>query len=67
MIAPGQAQGRRKHYKRKPFNCDKHTSDRTAAMPLVKAYDEIDDPRIQCDLPNGHHAWVSDFIKRAED
>ncbi len=36
-------------------------------MPLVKAYDEIDDPRIQCDLPNGHHAWVSDFIKRAED
>lgn len=36
-------------------------------MPLVKAYDEIENPRIQRNLPNGHFAWRSDFIKRPED
>jgi rubredoxin len=36
-------------------------------MPLVKAYDEIENPRIQRSLPNGHFAWRSDFIKRPED
>jgi rubredoxin len=36
-------------------------------MPLVKAYDEIENPRIQRNLPNGHFAWRSDFIQRPED
>lgn len=36
-------------------------------MPLVKAYDEIENPRIQRNLANGHFAWRSDFIKRPED
>ena len=36
-------------------------------MPLVKAYDEIENPRIQRELPNGHRGWRSDFIKRPED
>ena len=36
-------------------------------MPLVKAYDEIENPRIQRNLPNGHFGWRSDFIKRPED
>ena len=36
-------------------------------MPLVKAYDEIENPRIQRTLPNGHFAWRSDFIRRPED
>ena len=36
-------------------------------MPLVKAYDEIENPRIQRSLPNGHFGWRSDFIKRPED
>jgi len=36
-------------------------------MPLVKAYDEVENPRIQRDLPNGHFGWRTDFIKRPED
>lgn len=36
-------------------------------MPLVQAYDDIENPRIQRSLPNGHFAWRSDFIKRPED
>jgi len=36
-------------------------------MPLVKAYDEIENPRIQRNLPNGHFGWRSDFIQRPED
>ncbi len=36
-------------------------------MPLVKAYDEVENPRIQRDLPNGHFAWRTDFIQRPED
>jgi rubredoxin len=36
-------------------------------MPLVTAYDEIENPRIQRNLPNGHFGWRSDFIKRPED
>jgi rubredoxin len=36
-------------------------------MPLVKAYDEVENPRLQRDLPNGHFAWRTDFIKRPED
>jgi hypothetical protein len=36
-------------------------------MPLVKAYDEIESPRIQRNLANGHFAWRSDFIARPED
>ena len=36
-------------------------------MPLVKAYEEIENPRIQRNLPNGHFGWRSDFIKRPED
>ncbi|HEX2826190.1 MAG TPA: rubredoxin [Burkholderiales bacterium] len=36
-------------------------------MPLIKAYDEIENPRIQRNLANGHFAWRSDFIKRPED
>ena len=26
-------------------------------MPLVKAYDEVENPRIQRTLPNGHFGW----------
>src|SRR4026207_1867882 len=37
------------------------------AMPLVKSYDEIENPRIQRNLPNGHFGWRSDFIQRPED
>jgi rubredoxin len=36
-------------------------------MPLVKAYDEVENPRIERNLPNGHFAWRTDFIKRPED
>jgi rubredoxin len=36
-------------------------------MPLVKAYDEVENPRIQRNLPNGHFAWRTDFIERPED
>lgn len=36
-------------------------------MPLVKAYEEIENPRIQRNLANGHFGWRSDFIKRPED
>ncbi len=36
-------------------------------MPLVKAYEEIENPRIQRNLPNGHFGWRSDFIRRPED
>jgi rubredoxin len=36
-------------------------------MPLVKAYDEIENPRIQRSLPNGHFGWRSDFIQRPEN
>jgi len=36
-------------------------------MPLVKAYDEVENPRIERTLPNGHFAWRTDFIKRPED
>ena len=36
-------------------------------MPLVKAYEEVENPRIQRNLPNGHFAWRTDFIKRPED
>ena len=36
-------------------------------MPLVKAYDEVENPRIQRNLPNGHFGWRTDFIKRPED
>jgi len=36
-------------------------------MTLVKAYDEVENPRLQRNLPNGHFAWRTDFIKRPED
>ena len=36
-------------------------------MPLVKAYDEVENPRVQRELPNGHFAWRTDFIDRPED
>jgi rubredoxin len=36
-------------------------------MPLVKAYDDIENPRIERNLANGHFAWRSDFIKRPDD
>jgi rubredoxin len=36
-------------------------------MPVVKAYEEVENPRIQRNLPNGHFAWRTDFIKRPED
>ena len=36
-------------------------------MPVVKAYDEVENPRIQRNLPNGHFAWRTDFIRRPED
>ena len=36
-------------------------------MPLVKAYDEVENPRIQRNLANGQFAWRTDFIKRPED
>lgn len=36
-------------------------------MPLVKAYDEVENPRIQRNLPNGHFGWRTDFIRRPED
>src|SRR6478735_7178823 len=37
------------------------------AMPLVKAYDEVENPRIQRNLPNGHFGWRTDFIQRPDD
>ena len=36
-------------------------------MPLIKAYDEVENPRIQRSLANGHFAWRTDFIERPED
>jgi rubredoxin len=36
-------------------------------MPLIKAYDEVENPRIQRTLPNGHFGWRTDFIRRPED
>ena len=36
-------------------------------MPMVKAYDEVENPRIQRNLPNGHFGWRTDFIQRPED
>lgn len=36
-------------------------------MPLIKAYDEVENPRLQRNLPNGHFGWRTDFIKRPED
>ena len=36
-------------------------------MPMVKAYDEVENPRIQRTLPNGHFGWRTDFIQRPED
>lgn len=36
-------------------------------MPLVTAYEEVPNPRIQRNLANGHFAWRTDFIKRPED
>ena len=36
-------------------------------MPLVKSYDEVENPRIERSLPNGHFAWRTDFIRRPED
>ena len=36
-------------------------------MPLIKAYEEVENPRIQRNLPNGHFAWRTDFIARPED
>jgi rubredoxin len=36
-------------------------------MPLAKAYEEVENPRIERQLPNGHFAWRTDFIRRPED
>jgi rubredoxin len=36
-------------------------------MPLIKSYDEVENPRIERQLPNGHFAWRTDFIDRPED
>jgi rubredoxin len=36
-------------------------------MPLVKAYEEVENPRLQRNLANGQFAWRTDFIKRPED
>jgi rubredoxin len=36
-------------------------------MPLVRAYAEIENPRIERSLANGHFAWRSDFIQRPQD
>jgi rubredoxin len=36
-------------------------------MPLIKAYGEVENPRIQRNLPNGHFAWRTDFIERPDD
>lgn len=36
-------------------------------MPLVKAYEEVENPRLQRNLPNGQFAWRTDFIQRPED
>lgn len=36
-------------------------------MVMVKAYDEVENPRKQRALPNGLFAWRTDFIERLED
>ena len=36
-------------------------------MPLIKAYEEVENPRIERKLPNGHFAWRTDFIARPDD
>ncbi len=36
-------------------------------MPLVKAYDEIDNPRFQRSYPNGHFGWSTHFIPAPAD
>lgn len=35
-------------------------------MALVKAYDEIENPRVERILPSGYRGWRSDFIKRPD-
>jgi len=36
-------------------------------MVMVKAYDEVENPRKERQLPNGLFAWRTDFIERLED
>lgn len=36
-------------------------------MPVVTAYEDVPNPRIQRNLANGHFAWRTDFLKRPED
>ncbi len=36
-------------------------------MPMVKAYNEVEHPRKERALANGHFAWRTDFIDRPED
>jgi len=36
-------------------------------MVLAKAYDEVENPRIERALPHGFFAWRTDFIERPED
>jgi rubredoxin len=36
-------------------------------MALVKAYEDVKETRKGRDLPNGHMAWRTDFIKRAKE
>src|SRR5688572_8197395 len=53
------------HYNTDPEN-PSSASTGEFAMPLVKAYDEVENPRIERELPNGHFAWRTDFIKRPD-
>lgn len=36
-------------------------------MPLVKAYEDIPNPRVQRELPNGHFGWRTGFFNAPED
>ncbi len=36
-------------------------------MPMVKSYDEVENPRKERALANGHFAWRTDFIERPDD
>lgn len=36
-------------------------------MPLIKAYDEVKNPRVQRSMPNGHFTWWTHFIELPED
>lgn len=36
-------------------------------MPLVKSYEDIPNPRVQRELPNGHFAWRTGFFNAPED